>query len=936
MRATALKLLLLTAAVNCSHVLANITAPQCRLVLGSCQNFATPESTSALRSDSPESDARQLSAAVATPLIRDPVPKSDEDSVQTNHVALDPTDNSESPKAAQPASEDSKSAISSALGQPAMPVPPRPAHKQQASPPTIANVLNITTSSLFGRGEGPIINLPYFSENDIHIDLDGRLDEAIWGQVPGHDDMLVIDPDTLRTPRYETRAHYLYTNKGMYIGVQMEQPPDTLIARLSSRDSFINRDSFGITLDTSGEGLYGYWFVVNLGGSVMDGTVLPERQFQNEWDGPWRRATAELSDGWSAEMFLPWSMMAMPQSTGPREFGFWSNRKVAHIDERWGTPALPFTSARFMSALGRFKMKDVQAGRQFALFPYSSYTYDDIAEDDEYRAGLDLFWRPSSNFQVTATMNPDFGAVESDNVVINLTAFETFFPEKRLFFTEGNEIFFTTPRSRVRTSSASSGGTRQTISTFAPTPTTLVNTRRIGGPPKLVDVPNDVAIGGVERGRLTELIGAIKTTGQFGGFRYGLMTAFEEDVRRVGARDGAPVRIEQDGRDFGVARLLYESSGAGRVSAGYLATITRRPDYDAIVHGIDTHVLTPNGKLSWDTQLVASNVDGELGYGAFMDFSYVPNREVRHTLQLDYFDDKLDISDLGFIRRNDALGFTYGISRSVSQGLERLRNKRSSYLVSAERNSEGRMVRSGLFFRNQWTFLNRTELRTEFDYFPERWDDRNSRGNGSYKPADRWVAEVGFGTDTGKKLSFSVLLGVRQEELSGWTYRTAAGLTYKPNDRFSLDLDANYYRRDGWLVYQDGRDLTTFAATDWQPRLAVDVFLSARQQLRLTMQWAGIRADEQEFWRVPDGDGDLLRVTKQPGAASDDFTISRLTVQLRYRWEIGPLSDLFVVYTRGSNLDNRGSDEFIDLFRDSLTMPVINVFVVKLRYRFGA
>ena len=262
------------------------------------------------------------------------MPKSDEDSVQTNHVALDPTDNSESPKAAPPVSEDSKEAISSALGQPAMPVPPRPAHEQQASPPTIANVLNITTSSLFGRGEGPIINLPYFSENDIHIDLDGRLDEAIWGQVPGHDDMLVIDPDTLRTPRYETRAHYLYTNKGMYIGVQMEQPPDTLIARLSSRDSFINRDSFGITLDTSGEGLYGYWFVVNLGGSVMDGTVLPERQFQNEWDGPWRRATAELPDGWSAEMFLPWSMMAMPQSTGPREFGFWSNRKVAHIDQR--------------------------------------------------------------------------------------------------------------------------------------------------------------------------------------------------------------------------------------------------------------------------------------------------------------------------------------------------------------------------------------------------------------------------------------------------------------------------------------------------------------------------------------------------------------------------------------------------------------------------
>ncbi len=825
--------------------------------------------------------------------------------------------------------------IGAALGQPTARVPPRPV-QPNAEPPPLADVLNTITSSLISIGDGPVIVLPYFAEADLDILLDGRLDEAIWQDVPGYDDMLVIDPDTLRTPRYRTQAHYLYTDKGLYIGAKMEQPQETLIARLSSRDAFINRDSFGVTLDTSGKGLYGYWFVVNLGGSVMDGTVLPERAFQREWDGPWRRATAELADGWSAEMFLPWSMMAMPRIDGTREIGFWVNRKVAHIDERWSTPALPFTSARFMSALGTFQMAEVNAAQQFALFPYTSYTYDDIAEEDEYRAGLDLFWRPSSNFQVTATLNPDFGAVESDDVVINLTAFETFFPEKRLFFTEGNEIFITTPRSRIQSRSASSGGTRQTTSTFNPTPTTLVNTRRIGGAPDLVDVPDDVSLSGVEQSRPTELIGAAKATGQVGGFRYGVMTAFEDDVRRTGERDGNPVRLEQAGRDFAIARLLYESSGEGRLSAGYLATITRRPDYDAIVHGIDAHALTPSGELSWDAQLIASDVDDELGYGAFMDFSYVPNREIRHMLQLNYFDDKLDISDLGFIRRNDAHGFVYNISRSVSQGLKRLRNKRSSYLLSAERNGDGRLVRAGVFFRNQWTFLNQTEIRTEFDYFPKRWDDRNSRGNGSYKTEDRLVAEVGFGSNTGNKLSFSALIGVRQEELGGWTQRAAAGITYKPIDRVSLDLDVNYFRRHGWLVYQEDRDLTTFDATDWQPRLALDIFLSARQQFRLTMQWAGIRADEQEFWRVPLNDGKLERLAKDPAAPTDDFTISNLTTQLRYRWEIGPLSELFVVYTRGSNLDNQISDDFSNLFHDALITPVFNLFVIKLRYRFGA
>jgi hypothetical protein len=218
--------------------------------------------------------------------------------------------------------------------------------------------------------------------------------------------MFVIEPDTLVPARYQSNARYLYTERGLYIGVDLEQPAETIVARLSSRDSFINRDEWGITLDTSGEGLYGYWFNTALGGSVKDGKVAPERSFSSEWDGPWNRATARTETGWSLEKFLPWSMMAMPEIDGVREMGFWVTRKLAIADERWSAPPLPFTGSRFMSALGVLEMQDVHPGSQFALFPYTSYTYDDIDEEDEYRAGADLFWRPSTNFQVTATVIP--------------------------------------------------------------------------------------------------------------------------------------------------------------------------------------------------------------------------------------------------------------------------------------------------------------------------------------------------------------------------------------------------------------------------------------------------------------------------------------------------------------------------------------------------
>ena len=798
-----------------------------------------------------------------------------------------------------------------------------------------------------GAAQAPLIDVPHFDEDKLSIRIDGRLDEGIWSELQAHDGMLVISPDTLAAPAHGTRVIYFHTERGLYVGAKLEQPPETLVARLSGRDQFINRDSFGVTLDTSGEGLYGYWFTVNLGGAVMDGKVAPERRYSNEWDGPWLHGTAELADGWSVEMFLPWSMMAMPQTDGPRRMGFFTNRKVTYLDERWAVPPLPFTSARFMSTLGQLQLGDVRPRRQLDFYPYLSVTQDEIRNEDRYRGGLDLFWRPTSNFQVAATANPDFGAVESDDVVVNLTAFETFFPEKRLFFLEGNEVFITTPRSRVR-SGGPGGFGRRTLTTYSPTPTTLLNTRRIGGPPG-IEVPDGSSAEGAELGRPTDLLGAVKVTGQAGHWRYGLLTAFEDDVRRVAERnDGTPIRLIQDGRDFGVARLLYEASGDGRWSAGYIGTLTRRHDGDAVVHGIDAHLLSANGKITWDGQFMASDVDGSRGYGGFLDFAYVPTREWRHSVSLDYIDASLDISDLGFIRRNDYRNLRYRAQFSRSQGLTYLRNRSASLLLSHEQNGAGRTVRSAAFLRTAWVFPNSSELRTELDFFPAQWDDRNSFGNGTFKIRDRWTGELALGTDTGKPLSVSILAGVRHESLGGRTYRAAAGVTFKPNDRFSLEFDTEYYRRDGWLLHQEDRRMTTFAATEWRPRIAVDLFLSARHQLRLTLQWAGAQADEQDFWLIPERPGALIPVRKQPGEASDDFTLSRMVGQLRYRWEIGPLSDLFVVYTRGSNLDGRiegglGADDangneadgFADLFQDAFTNPVVDLLVVKLRYRFG-
>ncbi len=763
-----------------------------------------------------------------------------------------------------------------------------------------------------------------YRAGDLKIEIDGRLDEPIWQAQQTHDNMVLIEPDTLTPGKYRTQTRFFYTAKGLYLGVKNEQPPSTLVARLSSRDAFVNRDGISLTVDPSGEGLYGYWFGVNLGDTQSDGTVLPERQFSNQWDGAWRGASAILEDGWSAEMFLPWSMMSMPEADQQRLMGFYISRKVAHLNERWAWPALPPTQTAFLSALQPFKLADINPRQQLIFYPFASSTYDNIESETSYKAGFDLFWRPSSNVQLSTTINPDFGAIESDDVVINLTAYETFFPEKRAFFLEGNEIFVTTPRAQV----GGPNGNRQE-------PTTLVNTRRIGGQPREPVVPEGVEFSDLELSQPTELVGAVKITGQSRSFRYGILAAVEDDTNMDAMLDDADYRYKQTGRDFGVARVLYEDvSDGGRRSIGWISTIVAHEEADAIVHGIDTHLLSANKSWLWDVQLFHSEVDGQQGVGGFTDIKYNQGRGKEHKFSFDWLDEKVDINDLGYIRRNDFINAQYQFNLTESD-IKGLRERQTRVKLTRGYNNSGDLVSGGILLNRSWTFQNNSMLFTDLGYLPEQWDDINSEDNGIFRIEDRLQASVFWESDSAKSVSYGLGAGARQESLGDWTYDASTFISWRPSDRFAVELSVDYQDRDGWLIYLVDREFATFSATDWQPRLTMDFFLTSRQQLRITSQWAGIKAREQAYYQVPLNKGPLQEISRDEGDNPADFSISRLTFQFRYRWEIAPLSDLFVVYTRGSSVDSMPEESFRQLLKNAWTDSIIDVFTVKLRYRLG-
>jgi hypothetical protein len=761
------------------------------------------------------------------------------------------------------------------------------------------------------------IRLLRIEHADANIEIDGQLDEPIWAELDTIGELRVTDPDTLAVAPYPTNTRIFYTDKGIYASFDMVQPVDTIVERAAPRDAYdVNRDNVGFTLDTSGDGRYGYWMNLSLGDSEMDGTILPERQYGIDWDGAWYGATQRTDKGWAAEFYIPWSQMAMPKTAGERRIGIFVSRQVAFLDERWGWPGLTQTQPRFLSAMQPLTVSEVDPRQQWSLFPYASATMDNVDEDNAWKAGMDVFWRPSTNFQLTATVNPDFGSVESDNVVVNLTANETFFPEKRLFFQEGQGIFDV------------SGAEER----FGEPGMRIVNTRRIGGRPRELDLPNGVDLARRQTLEPADIIAAAKATGQIGAVRYGFLAASENDKDYTASDD---LLYTMAGRDFGIMRMIYEDSqNAAYRGLGFISTLVAHPESDATVHGLDAHYLSSSGTWNFNGQYIYSDID-EIGDGSgiIAEANYQPRKGLRHEIKVSLLDDKVDVNDLGFQVRNDMDDFMYRIQWNKS-GLQKVRNFRLSPFARYQVNGEGFRTFHGYGVGGQVNLNSLHTIGGFIGYFPDQYDDRNSFDNGTFAVRGKTYADLNFRSNTSKALSVFLRVGLRPEDLYGDSLESQIGLTWRPLDNLSMELNVLHIDKNGWLLHQDDEDFTTFNGTQWQPQLSLDFYPTSKQQLRLSMQWVGIKAFEDRFYELPDGTTELIEIA-DPTLDSDDFSISQLNFQVRYRWQIAPLSDLFVVYTKGDR-QKTNLMRFSDLFNDNWNNPLGDFLIVKLRYRLGS
>src|SRR5919106_464716 len=284
--------------------------------------------------------------------------------------------------------------------------------------------------------------------------IDGRLDDQAWRAAPVFDAFVQSFPDAGRPPTEWTDLRVLYDDRFLYVGIRaLDRQPERIVRSLGRRDDPPASDLVTVVVDATRSRRTAYAFAVNAGGVLKDGLYFDDNQFNQDWDGVWEARAAIDANGWSAEFAIPLSLLGLTDSA-PHLWGFHVRRSLPRTNEEIDTALIPQSATQFVSRfLELGGVEGLAARSSIAIVPYAAARaslapqYEDPARprpqifNPSMDIGADLQASVTRNLSLTAALNPDFGQVEADRLVINLSNVELFFPEKRPFFTQGLDLF---------------------------------------------------------------------------------------------------------------------------------------------------------------------------------------------------------------------------------------------------------------------------------------------------------------------------------------------------------------------------------------------------------------------------------------------------------------------------------------------------------------
>ena len=771
------------------------------------------------------------------------------------------------------------------------------------------------------------------------VNIDGRLEEPSWQEAVPATDFVIYNPHNGIPSSYRTEVRILYDDDALYIGaIMFDSKPDSIYTELGQRDEGdINADHFWVEISPFNDGLNGEVFKVSASNVQIDNKMTTSESWERHdtWDAVWDSRTTVNDNGWVAELKIPYSALRFPRSaTQLWGINFW--REVRRIRE---TSSWNFVTKEFGSSIAHLGeltgMRDVKPPLRLSLVPYISGYLEHVTDEPgvgtSYNGGLDLKVGLTESFTLDATLIPDFGQVQSDDQVLNLSPYEVKYNEKRPFFMEGTELF-------------NKGD--------------IFYSRRIGGTPHLVRAVYDMT---GENEVVTRnpsevsLLNATKISGRTsGGLGIGIFNAVTNstwaEVENTVTGEKRRIMTEPL-TNYNMLVLDQTLKNDSYVSVMNTSVIRAGEDsedfYTANVSAFEALVKTSDRLWSASAGGALSQkyyTSAPTALGHFMTFNAgKTGGKFRTDYNFMLMSDTYDPNDMGYLRRNNEISHSVDFGYNTYEPFGNIMSTRTSVDISYDQLYMPRAFTSAsieldgmLILMNYWSFSLNLGFTPwgEDDYFEPRTRDMSMY----YHRPPAFEARLRGDTDKSKRL----YLEFNGEYMKAWSdygqhgYSWSLQPEFKASRRFSFDYEIAVEKmfNDIGFVEADPVEGITFGkrnVTTVTNTLSGAFIFSSDSYLTLRGRHYWSKADYDGSYYTLQADGSLSDRTSD--VDNSDVNSNFLNIDVVYTWRFAPGSELSLVWknsiwSEGDVIIRSGLDNFAEL----LSMPQTNSISLKILY----
>jgi hypothetical protein len=776
------------------------------------------------------------------------------------------------------------------------------------------------------------------------ISIDGHLNESDWSDAESISDFLQYDPDEGLPPTERTVVMVLYDDHSLYIGaVLFDSDPSGIKGQLSRRDRYTHADRFEILIDSNNDKQTAYHFAVNVSEVQQDGIYSHDgARYDVNWDAVWESSTAILRRGWSVEIRIPLSSIRFDRMDGEYRWGINFRRFIARKNEELHWVMVPRAEPGLVSRFGTLRgINDIARPLHVEVLPYivskgwyQSSSLPQISENNlTGNAGVDLKLGLTTNTTLDVAINPDFGQVEIDQAIINLTAFETFYAEKRPFFIEGSDLF-------------------RFGSTYDGRHLRLFYSRRVGRRPLQPWIGENESF--VELPQVTTLLGAAKLIGRTPkGLSFGALsaiTAQEEAVVRIASGDKREIIVQPRGayNAFRIKQDVLSSS-----SVGMMMTAVARDEWrPAITGGVDWNLRLFDNTYSFDGFVTASRTErnNEMleGTAGRFYFARPSGKNWLGSINYEFFSPEYNINDGGYNQRTDYRGGWFDVYYKDDFASRPFRRYRLRWAAESLWNYAGYNIKKDTQVTLYGLFTNFYSGLISYEYNFSSYDDVETRGEGLYRRPVFHKIESWLSTDLRRSIIAYPVFTYLWNEFGWREFYFVFDFDVRPTPYIEISPAIGFLRSkryEAWITNVDDNSLgviSLFADRDidqvdlsfrgiitLRPNLSVQFFT----QVLISRVWYNDirRLDSPEaFAEYPEFN------PANPSYFNPDFNRQIFNANIVLRWEYTRGSTLFLIWTQNrDDYHSRIHQPFGDTFKDTFRTPMNNILMAKFTYWFS-